>query len=110
MPNQEALSVLHEYNTRKLDNGLFPKKLHHFGGSFEGFYKNAQGVKSFKPLECNQLLIDRLKFIYGQIGNGTSPDRSALETLIEQSFIKVPCSHYPNCRGHRFDPLCKHRK
>jgi hypothetical protein len=110
MPNQKALSVLDEYESRELDKGPFREMLHHLGDSFEGFYKYAKTVKSFKPLECNQLLIDRLKFIFDQIGNGASPDRSTLEKLIEQSWIRVPCSHYANCQGHRFDPNCKHRK
>ena len=110
MPNREALSVLDEYKRRKLDKGLFREKLHHLGGSFEGFYKFAQNVMSFKPLECNQLLLDRLKFILDQIRNGASPDRSTLERLIEQSWVEVPCSRYANCKGHRFDPHCKHRK
>jgi hypothetical protein len=30
--------------------------------------------------------------------------------LIEQSWIEIPCSRYANCKGHKFDPHCKHRK
>lgn len=110
MPYWEAISFLDEYERKQLAKGPFRDKLHHHGKSFEAFKDYAQGVKSFKPLECNQLLIDRLKFIYGQIGNGASPDRSVLETLIERSFIEVPCSRYANCKGHKFDRHCKHRK
>jgi hypothetical protein len=66
MPNQEALSILDEYEMRRLDKELFRKKLHHLGGSFAGFYEHAQRFNSFKPLECNQLLLDRLKFILGR--------------------------------------------
>ncbi len=110
MPHQEALSVLAEYEMRDLDRDLFRNKLHHLGGSFEGFKKFAQTVKSFRRLECNQLLLDRIKFILDQIRNGASSDLSSLERLIERSFIKVPCSYYPNCRGHRFDRNCKHHK
>lgn len=110
MPIREALSVLDEYETRKLDNELFRNMLHHLGGSFEGFYKHAERSNSFKPLECNQILLDRLKFILDRIRNDPSRDRSSLPALIRQSWIEVPCSRYPNCRGHRFDPNCTHRK
>jgi hypothetical protein len=46
MPHQEALSVLPQYE-RQLDKELFRKRLHHLGGSFEGFRDHAQKVKSF---------------------------------------------------------------
>jgi hypothetical protein len=67
MPNQEALSVLKEYEDNQLDKGLFREKLHHLGDSFEGFKKHAQRFNSFRPSECNQLLLDRLKFILDRI-------------------------------------------
>jgi hypothetical protein len=109
MPYQEALSILDEYESRNLDKELFRGKLHHLGGGFEEFYKWAELKNSFRSLGCNQLLLDRLKFIHNQIRNGASSDRSSLESLIEQSFIKIPCSRYPNCKGHKFDPNCGHR-
>lgn len=110
MPIPEALSVLGEYERKQLNKELFREKLHHLGDSFEAFKDYAQSVKSFKRLECNQLLLDRLKFILNQIPFGVSLDRSSLETLIDRSFIEVPCSRYANCKGHRFDRHCKHRK
>ena len=110
MPNLEALAVLEEYETRKLDKELFRTKLHHLGCGFKGFYNYAQGAKSFKPLGCNQLLLDRLKFILWQMRSGASPVPSVLNSLIEQSFVEIPCSRYTECKGHRFDRHCKHRK
>jgi hypothetical protein len=110
MPYREALSVLDEYEERELDKELFRDKLHHLGCGFDGFYKYAQSVKSFNALECSQLLVDRLKFILDQIRGGASPGRSSLKRLIEQSWIEVPCNRYTNCKGHRFDPHCKHCK
>jgi hypothetical protein len=65
--------------------------------------------KSTSSARCN-VTHDRLTFILNQIRNGASPHRESLESLIEQSFIEVPCSQYQNCKGHKFDPGCKHRK
>lgn len=110
MPNREALSTLDEWRRLKLDENLFRKKLHHFGGSFDGFYNHSNKVSSFKLLECNQLLIDRVKFILREIQDGDFPDKSSLEKLIERSWKVVPCSKYSHCKGHKFDPNCKHRK
>jgi hypothetical protein len=110
MPNREAISVLDEYELRQLDKELFRKPLHHLGDSFAGFYRFAQKVNSFKPMGCNELLLDRLKFILEKIRNDASSDPSTFETLIERSFREVPCSRYTSCKGHRYDPHCKHRK
>ncbi len=103
MANREALSVLDEYEKQGLDKELFRNKLHHLGGSFAGF-------NSFEPLQCNQLLLDRLKFILNEIRNGALADPSSLKRLIGRSFVEVPCSRYASCKGHKFDPNCKHRK
>ncbi|MGA3034972.1 MAG: hypothetical protein ABSD70_16930 [Terracidiphilus sp.] len=110
MPNRTALSRLKEYKSLELDKKLFQHKLHHLGDSFESFWMYSSSVSSFKPLECNQLLIDRLSFILAEIGKGASRDRSSLEKLIERSFKEIPCSRYINCKGHKFDPTCKHRR
>jgi hypothetical protein len=71
---QKALTVLDECEMRRLDKELFRKPLHHhLGGSFGGFYRFPQTVNSFKPLECNQFLLDHLKFILDEIRHGASP-------------------------------------
>ncbi|MGB6688792.1 MAG: hypothetical protein WBE76_13230 [Terracidiphilus sp.] len=109
MAKRDTLSLLDEFDRLELDKGLFQHKLHHLGCSFESFHKWASHVSSFKPMGGNQLLHDRLVFVLSQVRNGASANPSSLEKLIEQSWIDVPCSGYPNCRGHRFDPNCKHR-
>jgi len=109
MAKRDTLSLLDEYKHLELDKSLFQHKLHHLGGSFEEFYEWTSHVRSFHRMGCNQLLHDRLKFILGQIRNGASSDRSSLEKLIEQSWIQIPCGQYESCRGHKFDPNCKHR-
>jgi hypothetical protein len=110
MPNQTALSLLKRYDSLKLDKRLFQCKFHHLGDSFESFCQYSSSVRSFKSLECNQLLIDRLSFILAEIDKGASRDRPSLEKLIERSFKEIPCSRYTNCKGHKFDLDCKHRK
>lgn len=110
MAKRDVLSLLDEYERLGLDKILFQSKLHHLGSSFHGFYKFAAKVHSFRPLECNQLLQDRLAFLVKRVQNGAPHNRAAIEKLIEQSFIEIPCSRYPNCKGHKFDPDCKHRK
>jgi hypothetical protein len=90
--------------------GVAETMMANLGDSFSGFHEHARRVSAFKPLECNQLLLDRLKFILDRIRAGASHDRSTLGRLIEQSWIEVPCSRYPDCRGHRYDPHCQHRK
>jgi len=110
MAKMDTLSLLDEYDRLGLDKTLFERKLHHLGDSFDGFYAYASRVEFFVPSRCNQLLHDRLAFILDQIRNGASHDRSGLEKLIERSWGEVPCSRYAQCRGHKFDPNCKHRK
>ena len=110
MAKRDTLSLLDEYERLGLDKGLFQHKLHPDGGSFEGFFGHASNVSSFKKMGANQVLHDRLAFILSQIKGGASADSSGLEKLIEQSWMEIPCSRYPNCRGHKFDPNCKHRK
>jgi hypothetical protein len=51
-------------------------------------------VSSFKKLGSNQVLHDRLAFIFSQIRNGESGRSPGLEKLIERSWIEVPCSRY----------------
>jgi hypothetical protein len=110
MAVRKALSLLDQYESLKLDKSLFKNKLHHFGGGFESFYHWASEKQSFRRLECNQLLQDRLEYIIGEIKKGTAHDPKSLEKLIEDSWIAVPCSRYPKCQGHKFDPNCQHRK
>jgi hypothetical protein len=110
MPKRDTLSLLDEYDKRGLDKDLFREPLHHLGAGFEGFYQFCLKVNAFIPSQCNQLLHDRLVFILDQIRNGAPSDRVGLKGLIEQSWIKVPCSRYPKCKGHKFDPNCRHRK
>jgi hypothetical protein len=69
MPHQVALSLLGEYDSLKLDKKLFRDRLHHLGDNFESFCQYSSSVRSFKRFECNQLLLDRLKFILDQIRN-----------------------------------------
>jgi hypothetical protein len=109
MPNRTALSLLDEYDSSGLDKRLFQQKLHHMGGGFESFYRHSFKVSSFKSLGCNQLLIDRVRFILDKIRDGAPRDQSSLEKLIGQSFKEIPCSRYTQCKGHKFDPDCKHR-
>jgi hypothetical protein len=110
MAKRDTLSLLDEYEHLGLDKGLFQHKLHPDGGSFDGFRRHSMNVISFKRLGSNQVLHDRLAFIVSQVRSGASADSSGLEKLIEQSWTEIPCSRYPNCRGHNFDPNCRHRK
>ncbi|HEY2860195.1 MAG TPA: hypothetical protein VGJ21_17380 [Terracidiphilus sp.] len=105
-----ALSLLDEYDSRGLDKRLFQDKLHHLRASFGSFYSFAGKVNAFDPTQCNQLLLDRLNWIFAEIRVGARADSSGLTRLIEQSYVEVPCSRYPNCKGHKSDPHCKHRK
>jgi hypothetical protein len=110
MAKRDTLSLLDEYKRLGLDKDLFQHKLHPDGGSFERFFRWSTHVSSFKNMGSNQLLHDRLAFILSQIRDGASADSSGLEKLIERSWVEIPCSRYSNCRGHKFDPNCGHRK
>lgn len=110
MPHRVVLSLLDEYDLLGLDKKLFKDKLHHLGDSFNGFYRFCSMVNSFKPLQCNQLLYDRLNFILTEIRNGSPTDISSLDKLIERSWSEIPCSRYSQCQGHKFDPHCEHRR
>jgi hypothetical protein len=110
MPNSAMLTLLDEYERLNLDKGPFREKLHHLRASFKSFYSFAGKVNEFDPTQCNQLLHDRLAWILRQIRSGARHDRSGLNALMEQSWTEIPCSQYVNCKGHKTDPNCKHRK
>jgi len=110
MANLAVLTLLDEYDKRNLDKGLFRDKLHHLRAGFKSFYSFALKINAFDPTQCNHLLHDRLAWILAQIRSGARSDHPGLGTLIEKSWTEVPCSRYINCKGHKSDPNCKHRK
>ncbi len=108
MAKRDTLFLLGEFDRLGLDKGLFQHELHHLGGSFEGSYGWTSHVRSFKKMGGNEPLHDRLAFILSQVRSGAPAGSPDLEMLIERSWIEIPCSRYPNCKGHKFDPACKH--
>ena len=101
-----ALTLLDDLKRVGLRDPLFRDKLHHLGGSMNGFRAFAASVGFFQKHGCNQLLYDRLEYIRARCHNGALRGEIVMEDLVEEAKQAVPCKGYKNCKKHASDSTC----
>lgn len=110
MAKLDTLTLLDDLEKFGLHDPLFQDRLHHLGGTFNGFRAHAMKVGSFKKDECNQLLHDRLECIRAECQKGALTNGKTMEQLVDEAKRNVPCYAYANCKKHRSDTGCSKPK
>jgi hypothetical protein len=106
MPKLDTLNLLNELERRGLDNTVFQTKLHHLGGTLNGFRAFTANVGFFIKTGCNQLLHDRLAFMLNRCNMGDLERGKTMGDLADEAKTAVCCRDYSSCKKHVSDKGC----